>query len=98
MVRWPRRWAHPITVKFPRPTLTSISPNQVAQGYSGPLTLTALGGQFFPQSVVDWNGSALPTTYVSAGTLTATIPAGGTPLGNPGGGASNANCLGGSLT
>src|SRR5262249_39323471 len=62
-------------VSFPKPTLTSIAPNQVTVGYSGPLTLTVTGAQFYPQSVINWNGTALPTTYVSAGVLTATIPA-----------------------
>jgi hypothetical protein len=65
----------PFAVDYPTPTLTSIAPNQIAEGYSGPLTLTVTGAHFYPQSVIDWNGSALATTYVSAGTLTATIPA-----------------------
>ena len=34
------------------------------------------GTGFVPSSVVQWNGAARTTTFVSAGSLTATIPAG----------------------
>jgi hypothetical protein len=67
--------ARTFVVDFPTPTMTSVAPNQVTVGYSGPLTITVLGTQFYPQSVIDWNGSPLTTTYVSPGALTATIPA-----------------------
>ena len=55
--------------------MTSISPNEIAVGYATPLTLTVTGSGFVSQSVVDWNSTALATTYVSSTELTATIPA-----------------------
>jgi hypothetical protein len=81
------------------PALNSISPTSANEG--GPaFTLTANGTGFIAASVIDWNGSALPTTYVSANQLTATVSAaqvasGGTALVSvfspaPGGGNSSA--------
>ncbi len=64
-----------VTVQFPKPSLGSISPGQAAAGSANPLTLTVAGSAFFPQSVVDWNGTAQATTYVSPTQLTAAIPA-----------------------
>ena len=60
---------------FPAPTLTSISPSAVAKGYASPITLTVNGSNFVSWSVVDWNTTALATTYVSSTELTATVPA-----------------------
>ncbi len=58
----------------PVPTLKSITPVTVAAG--GPdLTLKAFGANFTSRSVIQWNGAALPTTFVSGTTLTAPIPA-----------------------
>lgn len=51
-----------------------ISPDNATVG-SGAFTLTVTGAQFSNQSVVRWNGSDRPTTFVSATTLTAAIPA-----------------------
>jgi hypothetical protein len=56
------------------PTLTSISPNTATVGSSA-FTLTATGTNFASNSTINWNGTALTTTYVSATSLTATIPA-----------------------
>jgi len=54
--------------------LTSISPSIVATG--GPaFTLTVNGGGFAPSAVVNVNGSARLTTFVSANQLLASIPA-----------------------
>jgi hypothetical protein len=39
------------------------------------LTLTVNGSGFVAGSVVDWNGTALPTVFVSGSQLTATVPA-----------------------
>lgn len=56
------------------PTLSSISPNTATAG--GPsFTLTATGTDFISGSTIDWNGTALATTYVNATSLTATVPA-----------------------
>jgi uncharacterized repeat protein (TIGR01451 family) len=59
----------------PVPTLSSISPGSAAAG-GGQFTLTLMGSSFVPASVVQWNGEARPTAFVSDSQLTATIPAG----------------------
>ena len=61
-------------VDYPVPTLSSLSPASVPQG-SPAVALTASGSGFVPGSTIDWNGSPLPTTYLSASELSATIPA-----------------------
>ena len=58
----------------PVPTTTSISPASTLAGGSS-FTLTVNGTNFVSSSVVNWNGSALSTTFVSATQLTATVPA-----------------------
>jgi uncharacterized protein (TIGR03437 family) len=58
----------------PTPTLTSLSPTSATAGSAG-FTLTATGANFVNTSVVQWNGSARTTTFVSATQLTAAIPA-----------------------
>ncbi|MGZ8858499.1 MAG: hypothetical protein ACXW2R_10335, partial [Candidatus Aminicenantales bacterium] len=56
------------------PTLSSLStPN--ATGGGAAFTLTVLGSNFVPSSVVHWNGSDRATTYVSSSELQAAIPA-----------------------
>jgi hypothetical protein len=55
-------------------TLTAISPD--AGVLNGPaFTLTVTGTNFLSNSVIQWNGSTRPTTFVSATQLTAAIPA-----------------------
>ncbi len=86
-------------VIFPTPTLTGLSANTASEG-SNSFTLTVNGSNFLSSSVVQWNGVALPTTFVSSSQLTVTIPAAdlaeeGTAAitvvnPSPGGGASNA--------
>ena len=81
------------------PVLSSISP-QSALLRSGALTLTVSGSNFAPSSTVSWNGTALPTTFVSSAQLSATIAAmlitqmGSAEIavvtGSPGGGTSGA--------
>lgn len=67
----------------PAPTVTALSPNQVAQG-SGTFTLTVTGTRFNKGrndtstnaalgSRIKWNGTALTTTYVNPTTLTASV-------------------------
>jgi len=58
----------------PVPTLASISPDSAAAGGPG-FTLTVSGSNFVPTSVVQWNGSARPTTFGGANQLTAAISA-----------------------
>jgi hypothetical protein len=58
----------------PVPGPITISPISVEEG-SANITLTVMGSNFFPDSVVEWNGVQLKTTYVSSTKLTAIIPA-----------------------
>ncbi len=82
------------------PTEASLSPSSETAGDSA-FTLTVTGTQFVSTSVVQWNGSARPTTFVSSTTLTAAISAADIANGGivpvtvmnpaPGGGTSNSN-------
>lgn len=55
-------------------SIVSISPSYVSEG--GPaFTLTVNGALFDATAVVQWNGAALPTTFISSMQLTATVPA-----------------------
>ena len=57
------------------PTLSSIAPNMAGAGGAG-FTLTVNGTGFDPSSsTVQWNGSNLSTTFVSATQVTAAVPA-----------------------
>jgi hypothetical protein len=57
----------------PTPTLAAISPASANAG--GPeFTLNVNGTGFMSTSVVEWNGTALSTSYVSAQQLTASVP------------------------
>lgn len=57
------------------PALASITPTTAVSGPSGTVALTAVTGtNFTPQSIVYANGVAIPTVYVSATSLTATMP------------------------
>jgi uncharacterized protein (TIGR03437 family) len=56
------------------PVLTSLSPSTAIAG-AGAFTVTASGSGFVSGSVVQWNGAALTTVFVSATQLTATVPA-----------------------
>ena len=57
---------------LPSPVISSLNPNAAATGAQG-FTLTVTGSNFFPASVVQWNGSSRPTTFVSNTVLTAAI-------------------------
>jgi hypothetical protein len=75
-----------------------LVPDAAALGGKG-FTLTVNGTSFVSSSVVNWNGSALATTFVSGAQLTATVPASDISKANtasvtvfnpsPGGGMSN---------
>jgi len=83
----------------PPPTLTSVSPTSANSGDS-PFKLTVTGTSFGSASRVQWNGSSLPTTYISATQLIASVPASDVAAAgtaqvtvfnpSPGGGASSA--------
>jgi IPT/TIG domain-containing protein len=83
----------------PVPALTTLAPASATAG--GPaFTLTVNGSSFVSSSVVQWNGAARTTTFVSNRQLTAAIPAGDIAANGtaqvtvrnpaPGGGTSNA--------
>jgi hypothetical protein len=57
---------------YATPNLTQISPALMQAG-SSTTTLTVDGNGFTSGSTVLWNGQALPTTFVSAGQMTATV-------------------------
>jgi hypothetical protein len=56
----------------PVPSLSSISPASASAG-SAAFTLTVTGTNFVNGSTINWNGSALTTTFVSATSLTASV-------------------------
>jgi hypothetical protein len=62
------------TVGNPIPVLASISPTTIPAG-SPAFTLTATGSNFVTGSVIEWNGTALTTTFVGSTQLTAQVPA-----------------------
>ena len=53
--------------------LTSLNPVSANAG-DPPFLLTVTGSAFTAQSVINFNGAALPTSFVNATTLTATVP------------------------
>jgi hypothetical protein len=67
----------------PVPTLSAIAPTSQSAG-GGSFTLTATGTNFVAGSVVNFRGTAEPTTFVSATSLTAQIPASAIALANAG--------------
>ncbi len=56
------------------PFVSSVSPSTAYAG-DPPAKLTISGGSFTAYSVVQWNGASLPTTYISATQLSASVPA-----------------------
>jgi hypothetical protein len=58
----------------PAPSASSLAPASASVGAPA-LTLTVSGSNFVATSVVDWNGTALATTYASASRLAAVVPA-----------------------
>jgi len=62
------------TASNPTPMLSSLSPS-IATAGGTPLTLTATGTNFVAGSVVQWNGGARTTTFVSSTQLKAAITA-----------------------
>jgi hypothetical protein len=90
------------TINDPLPTLGLLSPTTATAGGAA-FTLTLTGTNFVAGTVVDWNGVALTTTFVSATEVTALVPAGDLATGGailvtvfnplPGGGTSAALTL-----
>src|SRR5262249_41888893 len=63
-----------ILINTAGPSASSLSPSSIVEG-SGDFTLTVLGGHFSSSSTVEWNGTPLPTTFVSSMELQAAVPA-----------------------
>jgi hypothetical protein len=59
----------------PMPSIASLTPASEAAGTAA-FTLSVSGSGFIAASSINWNGTALTTTYVSASQLTAPVPAG----------------------
>ncbi len=58
----------------PGPRITSLSPSSASAG--GPaFTLTVNGTNFVSNMAIQWNGTALPTSFISAAQVTAAVPA-----------------------
>lgn len=55
------------------PSLASVSPGYAAQG-SADLEVEAIGSGFTQATTLDWNGTVLVTSYLSATELKATVP------------------------
>ncbi len=64
----------PTPTPAPAPQITSLSPSSVPAG-SAAFTLSVTGTNFLNTSVVQWNGSTRPTTFVSSTLLQASIGA-----------------------
>jgi hypothetical protein len=66
-------WDLNVASLLPIPTVTSISPTSFTAD-SPAVKLTVSGSQFTTKSIVVWSGAQLATTFVSADSLTATVP------------------------
>ena len=64
----------PLPVPQDIPTLTAIAPSSAPAGGSA-LNLVLFGSNFENGAAVQWNGTALSSSWVSATQMTATIPA-----------------------
>lgn len=64
----------PLSIINPPPALTTLTPSSVAAGGSD-FTLDVAGNGFVSSSSAFWNGSALPTTFVSSTELKVAVPA-----------------------
>ncbi len=60
------------TVTAPPPSIASLNPSSAIAG-NGAFTLTVNGTNFLPSSVIQWNGSARPTAFLSSTQLQAAI-------------------------
>ena len=85
-------------VQYGAPTVTSVAPTTITAG-AGATSVNVSGTRFYPASQVLFNGMASATTFVGAGSLTATLSAAQVATAGPitvsvvtpapGGGASN---------
>lgn len=63
-----------LTVADPVPVINSVQPDSVST-HAPNTTINVTGQGFVASSVVQWNGTPLPTSYVSTTSLSAIIPA-----------------------
>jgi uncharacterized repeat protein (TIGR01451 family) len=70
----------PVPIGYPAPVISSLNPSNIPAG-GQPMTLTINGIGFASSSVVQLNGAARPTTFVSGNVLTTTL--GTADLANP---------------
>ncbi len=61
-----------VGVLNPIPILTSVTPTAFSEGTT---TVTVGGSQFVYGAQIQWNGTAVPTTFISSTQLVASIPA-----------------------
>ena len=61
-------------INFPAPSLKAMSPTTTQAGGTA-FTLTVTGSSFSPGSVVEWNGTALVTNFLSTSMMTTQVPA-----------------------
>ena len=59
----PRSQTVSVTVHSFAPTITAISPQQ-ARADTGTMSVAVTGTNFYPQTVVTWDGTARPTRYI----------------------------------
>jgi hypothetical protein len=64
----------PIGEPNPTPTLASVAPSTANAGDAA-TAITVTGSNFISSSAIQWNSTALTTTFVSSTSLQATIPA-----------------------
>jgi uncharacterized protein (TIGR03437 family) len=82
----------PFAITASLPAITSISPSSATAG-AATFTLTVSGGNFVTGATVQWNATALTTTFLNATQLMAAVPAAlmqaaglsGITVSNPGG-------------
>lgn len=63
-----------VQTKAATPIIIQLQPPSVNVGTATPVALTITGTNFVPGSMVRFDGVAQPTTYVSSGQLTTTLP------------------------
>ncbi len=61
-------------VTQPQPAISSVTPGTLVIGAASQTTLTVNGTGFTDKAAVQWNGTALATTFVSSTQLTAVLP------------------------
>jgi hypothetical protein len=61
-------------LSVPRPTITGLGQTTAVEGAAG-FTLTVAGSNFSPATTILWNGTPLPTAFVSPSQLQAAVPA-----------------------